>query len=116
MAAGKYNFTIEQGANYSLTLIYKDSDGDVVNLTGCTARMQFRSAVSSATTLFEATTANGRLVITPLEGKIVMALTATTTAAFTWTSAYYDLEIVAADNSVTRLLQGYVEVSFEITR
>jgi hypothetical protein len=44
MAAGWYNFTIEQGATVDFELTYKDSNGDVVDLSKYTARMQVKNA------------------------------------------------------------------------
>ena len=40
MAAGKYNFTIEQGATVDFEIAYTDSNGDPIDLTGYDARMQ----------------------------------------------------------------------------
>ena len=42
MAAGKYNFTIEQGTTVKLELAYKDSSGSAIDLTGYSGRMQIR--------------------------------------------------------------------------
>ena len=39
MAAGKYNFTIEQGATVDFEVQYKDSNSLPVNLSGYQARM-----------------------------------------------------------------------------
>ena len=42
MAAGKYDFTIEQGATVDFSVQYKDSGSIPIDLTGYQARMQFR--------------------------------------------------------------------------
>ena len=39
MAAGKYDFTIEQGSSFKLSLIYKDSSEIPINITGWCARL-----------------------------------------------------------------------------
>ena len=39
MAAGKYSFTIEQGATTDFEIIYKDSTGSRIDLTGHQAKM-----------------------------------------------------------------------------
>ena len=49
MAAGKYSFTIEQGATTDFEIAYKDSNGDPIDLTGYQARMQLRPAPGSST-------------------------------------------------------------------
>ena len=116
MAAGRYNIKIEQGATFRFEIVYRDSNSAIVNLTGYTARMQIRPIPSSATILVNASTANGKIVITPLLGQIVVSLTATETAALDFTSARYDLEIEASNGTVTRLIEGVVTLSPEVTR
>ena len=48
MAAGKYNFTLEQGTTFSREITVQDS-GSAMNLTGYTPRMQMRSTHDSST-------------------------------------------------------------------
>lgn len=116
MAAGQYDFTIEQGATFVRPFVWKSSDGTPVNLTAYTARMQVRQSYSSGEILLNATTENGRLQVSGAEGKVTLSLTADVTAAITWRRGRYDLELVAPDGAVTRLLEGQITVSKEITR
>ncbi|UVO19602.1 hypothetical protein [Stutzerimonas stutzeri] len=90
-------------------LVYKPP----VDLTGATARMQIRAQLGGAV-LLELTTENGGLVITG-PGTLVRTLSATETAALTWTEGVYDLEVEYADGTVQRYLQGAVTVSREGT-
>ena len=48
MAAGKYNFIIEQGATLDFEIAYKDSASVAIDLTGYQARMQLRPSVGSS--------------------------------------------------------------------
>ena len=48
MAAGKYDFTLEQGTTFSREITVQDS-GSAMNLTGYTPRMQMRSTHDSST-------------------------------------------------------------------
>jgi hypothetical protein len=116
MGAGVYNFTIEQGATLVRHFIYKDSNGAVVPLTGYTARMQVRQFKDSSTVLLEATTANGKLVITPAAGKITLTVSATELNAITFDVGVYDLEIESSSGLVTRLIEGTVFNSQQVTR
>jgi glycosyltransferase involved in cell wall biosynthesis len=50
MPAGKYTFIIEQGTTHEFTIVKKDSNGDAVDLTGYTARMQIRPDFADLTT------------------------------------------------------------------
>ena len=116
MPAAQHNFTIEQGATTVKPFIWKSSDGSAINLTGYTARMQVRRNYASADVLLEATTENGRLQIEPSAGRITLVLSAEVTAGLTWRNGVYDIEMVSSDGHVTRLLQGEIEISKEVTR
>ena len=51
MAAGIYNFAIEQGTTFTRTFKYKDSNGDALNLSSHAIRMQLRTSINSTTTI-----------------------------------------------------------------
>jgi len=114
MAAGELNLAVEQGTTFSQTLTWK-IDGTAVNLTGYTARMQARDDVTSSTTILSLTQAAG-LTLGGVAGTIIIALTATATAALVAGNYVYDLELVSSGGVVTRLVQGTLEVSAEVTR
>ena len=116
MPAAVYDLFIEQGATFLKSITWKASAGDPVNLTGYTARMQFRSSVSSSTVLATATTEDGRITLGGAAGTIDIEFSDVDTAAFAFVSAVYDLELESASGFVTRLLEGGVEVSKEVTR
>lgn len=116
MAAAEYDFDIEQGATLTKPIVWKDSTGTVVNLTGYTAKMQVRRSVASDEVLLELSSANGKIAITPVQGKVELIFSAATTAAIDWRRGKYDLELTAADGTVTRLIEGEISVSKEITR
>jgi len=116
MSAGQYDITIEQGTTVRIPFVWKDETGEVVNLTGYKARMQARRSISSASPVIDATTENGLLLIEPEQGRIWLDIPATTTATFDWPRARYDLEVESASGVVTRLLQGQITLSKEVTR
>lgn len=119
MAAGKLNLLIEQGATFKHALLVKQGTGVAappMDLTGYTARMQIRAEIDAATPLIELTTENARITITPLEGKVELLISAADTAALTFETATYDLELISAAGEVTRLVQGNVKLSREVTR
>ena len=116
MAAATYNFVIEQGTTLAKTLIWNSSTGTPVNLTGYTARMQVRQSVTSSVVLLELTSAAGTIVLTPLTWTIVLNFPAATTAAIIWRHGKYDLELVASNGTVTRLIEGQIDISPEVTR
>ena len=121
MAAGNYNFTIEQGATFTRTLKYKDSNGNPINLEDHAIRMQIREKISSTNTIIsltESATSNGSIISVITTGdknSFTIKITAADTTAMSFDQAVYDLEI-EKDNNVTRLLQGRVKLSKEVTR
>jgi hypothetical protein len=129
MAAGKYSFVIEQGATLSFELQYKDSTGTPIDLTGYHGRMQIRPTVESSTVIFQLTDtrdadgtglnfsgSNGSMPTT--SGSIGVYISAYSSSLLSFGQAVYDLEIYSgsAYPVVTRLLEGQVNLSREVTR
>lgn len=118
MTAGKHNITIEQGSTWTMTLtLYEDEAKTTpLDLTGYTARMQIRSFKESSTILDEFTTENGGITISGANSNIMtITASATDTEAYSFRTGVYDLEIVLS-GVVARIMEGDVEVSFEVTR
>ena len=137
MAAGRYSFTIEQGATLSFELQYTDSNGSPIDLTGYTGRMQISSGYSgSAGSVVYLTfpslsgsqysegfpsqsaflSFSGSNLTTPLSSGSIGVYTgwaATQDVNFTG-NAYYDLEITSG-NIRTRLLEGQVQLAKQVT-
>jgi hypothetical protein len=119
MAASKYDFVIEQGSSFRLSLVYKDANGDVINLTGWCARLVWKTN-NSATQVFSTENVDYsvyKFSIDPLLGKITLLIPANTTNSFSFNTAKYDLELKSDDDlytgggkSIIRLLFGVVSV------
>ncbi|MFT4041218.1 MAG: hypothetical protein QM692_23755 [Thermomicrobiales bacterium] len=120
MPAHTVHLHIEQGATFDRTWTWKTgtppATPTVVDLTGCVARAQMRATLESDDILLALTTENGRIVLGGTAGTIQIVIDADTTAAIDWTDAVYDLEIVFADGTVVRRMQGSVCVSPGVTR
>lgn len=119
MAAGKLNLTVEKGATYTQTFTYSTKDPDTlvvtpVDLTGYTARAQFREEIDSATPFVSLDTTSG-IVLGGALGTITLSISAADTAALLPTSGVWDLELVSG-TVVTRLLEGKVKLKPEVTR
>jgi hypothetical protein len=128
MAAGKYSFVIEQGATVNFEIQYKDSNNAPVNLTGYSGKMMIRSgyadanpityAILSSSLAADGTGLNfsGSNGITPpASGSIGVVISAVSSSNFTFNNALYDLEITSG-SIVTRILEGQVSLSKEVTR
>jgi len=117
MAAAEYNFTIEQGATFSKTITYYDANGALVDLTSYTAAMKARVNKSDTATVIISSGGSQNLTITlgGALGTIALAMTATQTAALSFDKAYYDLELTLS-STVTRIIQGMITLSKEVTK
>lgn len=126
MAAGKYSFVIEQGATLSLELQYKDSTGTPIDLTGCGGKMQIRETVTSPTayiTLSSSLEADGTGLnfngsngtTPPTSGSIGVFISAASSSMLNFNTGVYDLEITSG-SFVTRILEGQVKLSLNVTR
>lgn len=117
MSAGKLKLRIEQGATFRKLLTWKAGTPAVpVDITGCTARMQIRADIDDADPLISLTTENGGITLGDTAGTIELYISDTDTAAITWETGVYDLEIILANGDVRRLLYGTVTVTPEVTR
>lgn len=117
MVAANHDITIEQGATFQLSLIWKQSTGTPVNLTGYTARMQVRRKYTSETPLLSFTTENGAIVLGGAAGTITVTGMATLTDDLPAPApGVYDLELVSPSGIVTRLVQGGAFITPEVTR
>jgi hypothetical protein len=126
MAAGKYSFIIEQGATTDFEIIWKDAEGSRSDLTGYHARMQIRSDYGANSTLYASLSSSlkadgtglnlsGSLGNNPLSsGSIGIFISAASSSAFSFGEAKYDLEVVSG-SYVTRLLEGRIKLSKEVT-
>jgi hypothetical protein len=110
-----YNTIIDQGADWYLTVTYENPNGTPINITSYTAALQIRSLPSDPTTVLSLSTGSG-ITITGATGTVAVHATATQTRAIDEGTYYYDLEITAPTGVVTRLVQGQVVVSAEVTR
>lgn len=114
---GNYTLRIYQGADLDALLTWKVGDPlAAVNLTGYTARLHARAALADVATLFELTTENGGIVLGGIAGTIRLLITDLATSALSFEKGVYDLELVSGAGVVTRLLEGRVLLSKEVTR
>lgn len=115
MAAGKYDFSIEQGTSFTLSLIYKDSEGIPVDLTGWCARLIWKTNSGIDTFSTETINSQYRFDIDEPNGKLILQFPASITNNFSFTTAKYDLELQSPDDHytgggkyTTRILYGTV--------
>jgi hypothetical protein len=120
MPAGKYSLLIEQGATLNLELAYKDSANAAINLTSYSGKMQIKSDYADNTpttylTLSSSLQPDGTgITFGGVSGTIGLYISAPTASNLTFDTGYYDLEITSG-SVVTRLLEGTVKISKQVT-
>lgn len=108
-----YNFTLDQGADNSLSFQWKDGNGAAMNLTGYTARCMLKRNYDEAPVISLAL--GSGISIAALTGTITLSFSSFQTDTLSG-NYLYDLELVSASGSVTRLVQGMVTISPSVTR
>jgi hypothetical protein len=113
--ASVYNFTIDQGSDFSLNATYQDANGTAISLTGKTLAAKARRAkeeevaFSFSFTIADQTSNTGEFAMT-LASAVSSALDISQNNKF-----LYDVELTDS-GVVTRLFQGVITMSREITR
>jgi len=115
MSASKYDFQIEQGSSFRMSLIYKDSDANPIDLANYCARITWKTNTNKSQVF---TTENSDFSLYKFyiespttDGKLTLLLPASTTNSFNFTSAKYDLEL---QNKSSELYTGGGAETFRI--
>ncbi len=127
MSAGKYSFVIEQGATVNFEIQYRDSSNNPVDLTNYSGRMQLKSGYANNNpttyiTLSSSLATDGTGLnfsgsngsTPPTSGSIGVYISAASSSALTFDTAYYDLEIYSGLTAI-RLIEGQVRLSKQVT-
>ena len=87
-----------------------------IDTASFSARMQIRPSLTSTTLIKELTTANDGILIDNGLKTITIFMSATDTAAFTFSTAVYSLELISSSGIVTQLVTGNMSLVQEVTR
>jgi hypothetical protein len=110
--AAKANIIIEQGTDYSTTLTVETDTGSLQDLTGYTASAQMRKHYTSNTsTNFTVSFGSPRT-----NGQLTLALARNITESIADGRYVYDVEITNSANTRSRLVEGIVTVTPQVTR
>lgn len=105
------NITIDQGSDFTSSVTVEDVAGNPMNLTGYTASGQIRKTYYSTTAIdFTAS------VTSAANGLITIELDKDTTKTMKPGRYVYDLEIESSGGTVTRVVEGQLEVMPSVTR
>jgi hypothetical protein len=111
--SAKYNLVCDQATTFNFQFQIKN-DSTPWDLTGYTGVMTVRPFVGANTTTVVASTANGRMVLTALTGRINVTLSAAITGDITAGRYAYDL-VLDSGAEVTRILEGKFIVTGAVT-
>ena len=105
------NLTMDQGSTFNATVDVTDVDNNVLVLTGYSVAGQMRKSYDSVNAInFTCEIQNAQL------GQVAISLTATQTNAIAAGRYVYDVEITSGAGTVTRIIQGQIEVTPGVTR
>jgi len=132
MPAGKYSFIIEQGTTINFEIQYRDSDGNPIDLTDYSGKLQIRSTYADISgsnvylTLSSSLNNDGtglnfsgsNGITPPSSGSIGVFISSCTSSLLTFDNALYDLEIYSGSECpyTIRLIEGQIKMSREVTR
>jgi hypothetical protein len=113
--AGQKNFEVDQNATFSFILEYKDDDGNAIDLTGASAKMQVRDTKGGAKLAVTLTSPSGGIVIDQLNGKLTIKMTPTQTNKLFYPKSSYDLMVVDSNGNKIKLLEGFMTLNRSVT-
>lgn len=127
MAAGKYNFVIEQGATLDFQIEYKDASGTPIDLTNYEGRMSIKSGIGGTEYINLSSSlgpcgtglnfSGSNSANPPTSGSIGIYISAASSSALDFNEGVYDLELYSGSNCeyVIRLIEGRVKLSKQVT-
>lgn len=107
--AQKINIVIDQGTTFTASFQVLADDGTALNLTSYTAASQMRKTYSSSSYVAFSTSANST-------GYVTLTMNSNTTANLEAGRYVYDVELVSPSNTTSRVAEGLVTVTPQVTR
>lgn len=106
----KVNLVIDQGTSFETTVTLKDDSDDLLNLTGYAAAGQVRKHFTSSNSTSFSITLGGA------NGTMTLALSANSTANIVAGRYVYDVELTDTNSKISRIMEGIVTVTPQVTR
>lgn len=107
--ATKVNLVVDQGSTFSTSITFNDENGNTINFSSYSGAAQMRKhfTSSNSTSFAVSLTSNG---------VVTLSLTANQTGNLVAGRYVYDLEVTDAANVISRLIEGIVTVTPNVTR
>lgn len=106
--ATKADLVVDQGSTYNTSVSLFDQYGEPLFLNGYTCAAQIRKWYTSSNSISFGTTLDN--------GVITLSLSSNQTGAMTAGRYVYDVEVTDSSNNVSRVLEGIVTVTPQVTR
>ena len=113
--AGQKNWEVDQNTTFTFIVEYKDSDGDPVDITGASAKMQVRDTKGGSKLAFSLTSPSGGITIDGPNGKLTIKITPTQTNKLFYPKSSYDIMLTDSNLNKTKLLEGFMTLSRSVT-
>ena len=113
--AGQKNWEVDQNTTHTFEAVYQDQDGDPINLTGASAKMQVRDSKGGTQLAFTLTSPSGGIVIDPINGKLTIKMTPTQTSKLFYPKSSYDIMVTDSNSNKIKLLEGFITLSRSVT-
>ena len=107
--ATKVNLVVDQGTTFTTSITFNDENGNTINFSTYSGAAQMRKHfTSSNSTVFE--------VLLTSNGVVTLSLTANQTGNLVAGRYVYDLEVTDSSNQISRLIEGIITVTPNVTR
>ena len=113
--SGRYNFVLQKNAVFRKRLRYMTRARKGINLTGYTAILQAKVALTDPTPVIDWTTLNGGITLSAL-GHIDLYMELAAIQALSFDTAQYDLLLIPPSGEPIRLLEGTLTVSAGVSK
>lgn len=112
--AVKFDIGIDAGSTFQVIFAWNDSDENPIDITGYSARMQLRRELPQEDPDVALSIGSG-ITISGTDGEMLVEIAPSVTETLSG-CYFYDLEVESPAGVVTRLCQGNVTISSEVTR
>jgi len=113
--AGQKNFEVDQNTTFTFIIEYKDANGNPINLTGASAKLQVRDTKGGSKLAFTLTSPSSGITIDPALGKLTIRMTPTQTNKLFYPKSSYDLMLTDSNAVKTKLIEGFITLSRSVT-
>lgn len=107
--AQKVNLVIDQGSTFNTTFDIKDDAGAAIDFTGYTGSAQIRKHYTSSNAVNFTVSANS-------SGVIILSLSSNATSNLSAGRYVYDVEMTAPGNTISRIVEGIVTITPQVTK